>query len=76
MGWIVTTLFCELGGPYWFVSLFGVIFLLPVQSHVNRINAAVCPRHDPNSRLTLVNGVAIGIGLVLLVVTAVGIGAT
>src|SRR5882672_11814779 len=47
-GWIVFTLLVRLPDPFWLISFFSVVFLLPVQSAVNKINGVRCPSHDRN----------------------------
>ncbi|GBD98851.1 hypothetical protein BMS3Abin07_00879 [bacterium BMS3Abin07] len=61
-GWIVLTLLWKLPAPYWIVTYFAVIFLLPVQSLMNNINDAVAPGHDKNGKFTGWNifGVVVG----------------
>lgn len=60
--WIITTLLHKLPDPFWLVSMFAVGFVAPVQAHANRINAACSPDHDPNSRFSFWNWVAVVLG--------------
>jgi hypothetical protein len=55
IGWILTTIFWRLPDPFWLVSLFSFVFLLPVQAYANQINVAKVPAHDPNFRFTAWN---------------------
>ncbi len=71
--YILTTISWKLPDPFWLISLFTVFFLLPIQSYVNRINAAESPGHDPNSRFTAWNWAATvfgGIFFILAIVAA------
>ena len=60
--WIVTTLLWRLPDPYWWISMFAFLFLVPVQVHVNKLNAASSPLHDRNARLTAWNWLAVVFG--------------
>jgi hypothetical protein len=51
-GWILTTIMWRLPDPYWLVSMAAFLFLLPAQAYANRVNAAVAPEHDRNSKFT------------------------
>jgi hypothetical protein len=54
------------------MSLFAFLPLIPVQARVNRINAAVSERHDPNSHFTGWNLVAVVVGSLLLTLSLIG----
>ena len=69
-GWIVMTLTWKAPDPYGWITFFAVAFLLPVQAHVNRINAAVAPGHDRNARFSAWNWLATVIGAGMLVLLA------
>jgi hypothetical protein len=71
-GWIIITLLGRLPDPFWLISLGAPFFLLPVQSQVNRINAAINPEHDPNSRFSVANWIAVVLGAILLVLAVIG----
>jgi hypothetical protein len=60
--WIVLSILWKLPDPYWLVTFLAVFVLLPVQHAINAINRAVAPRHDPNSRFSAWNWVAVGLG--------------
>jgi hypothetical protein len=72
-GWILTTLTWRLPGPFWLISLFSFIFLLPVQAYANRINSADSPAHDPNSRFGIWNWVGVVAGSIVLLLDIVAL---
>lgn len=72
VGWIVTSLLWKLPDPYWLISLFAFVFLIPVQSRINRINAMVSPNYDLNNRFSAWNWVAVVLGGLLLVLGIIG----
>lgn len=72
-GWIVATLLHKLPDPYWLISLFAVVFIIPVQGLANRINAASSPNHDPNSHFSAWNWVALAFGSILFVLAIIGL---
>ena len=49
------------------------LLLVPVQRHVNHINAIVAPDHDENSRFSGWNGLAIAVGGIFLALTVLGL---
>ncbi len=66
IGWIVTWF---LGGlpDFWGLLWSGsILFLLPVQKAVTRINEAASPGHDPNRRFTLWNIAIVLAGVALI----------
>jgi hypothetical protein len=70
-GWICLELSSRLPGPYYLCSFLAPLLLIPVQMHVNQINARVSPDHDRNARFSAWNWLAvvvagIFIGLVVL----------
>jgi hypothetical protein len=71
-GWILTSIAWRLPDPYGLISLVAVVFLLPVQAYVNRINAAEAPDHDRNASFTAWNWVGVVLGSILLVLSFVG----
>jgi Domain of unknown function (DUF4234) len=71
-GWILSTIAWKLPDPYWWISMSAILFMIPVQAHVIRINAEVAPGHDPNSRFTAWNWVAIVFGGLLVLLALVG----
>lgn len=62
----------KLPDPYWIVSFFSVIVLLPVQEIVNELNCVVAPNHNPNSRFSVWNILTIAVGGSLIVLAIVG----
>lgn len=60
--WIVLTLLWKLPDPYWVVSFLPILVLVPVQRAINGINAVVAPAHEPNSRFSVWNWIAVVIG--------------
>lgn len=71
-GWIIAAIAWRLPDPYSLVVFLKVLFLVPVQLHVNRINAAAVPAHDPNSRYSAWNWAAVVIGGLTLVLAIIG----
>jgi hypothetical protein len=70
--YILTALSWKLPGPLWLLCFFNITFLLPIQSYVNRINKAALPGHDPNSRFSVSNWIAVFVGGLLLILTLIG----
>ena len=70
--WIVTTVAVKLPDPYWLVTLLAVVFLVPVQSHVDRLNSLAVPGHDRNARFSAWNWVAVVLGGLLVVLAIIG----
>jgi hypothetical protein len=71
-GWIVLNLSWRLPDPYWLITFFAFLFILPIQQRANEINNAVAPGHDPNSRFTWQNWAGIAIGSVILALDVIG----
>lgn len=72
-GWIILNLAVRLPEPYWLVSIFAFAFLLPVQAHANKVNAAVAPGQDTNERFTPGNWVLVVLGSILVLLSIIGI---
>lgn len=72
-GWIITELAGILPDPYWLSGFFAIVFLLPVQAYANRVNKVAAPQHDPNSRFTPWNWVAVVVGGLLFALMVVGL---
>jgi hypothetical protein len=70
--WIGLKVCSRLPDPYWIVSFFSVIVLLPVQEIVNELNSVVAPNHNPNDRFSVWNIVTIAVGGSLIVLAIVG----
>ena len=58
--------------PFWLISFLKVAFLFPIQTYVNRINAVVLPGHDPNSRFSVWNWIAVFTGGLLFILAMIG----
>jgi len=71
-GWIVMTMLWKLPDPYWLVTYGAIFFMLPVQACANRINAAVAPGHDANSRFTAANWIIAVVGGLLFLMAIIG----
>jgi len=61
-GFILLSVLYKLPDPYWLLSFFAVLFLVPVQMAANEINLATSPKHDRNSTFSTWNLVAVVIG--------------
>ena len=61
-GWVLLVILHKLPNPWWLVSFLSFLFMLPVQAHVNRINAAAAPGHDRNARFSVWNWVVTLLG--------------
>lgn len=72
IGWIITSLCWRLPDPYWFASFGAVLFMLPVQAYVNRVNQHVAPDHDPNSRFTTSTWLTVVFGGAFLAMAIIG----
>jgi hypothetical protein len=70
--YVLTALSWKLPRPMYLVGFLNVVFLLPIQSYVNRINAVVSPGHDPNSRFGAWNWIAVFAGGLLLILAVIG----
>ncbi|MGA3047461.1 MAG: hypothetical protein ABSD67_12595 [Terracidiphilus sp.] len=70
--WILFRVAWRLPEPFLLLALLKVGFLLPVQSYVNRVNAAETPMHRPNSRFTLWNWITVVIGGSVVALAIVG----
>jgi hypothetical protein len=70
---VICTLLVVLPDPYFLVSIFTFIFLLPVQAYVNKINRAVAPKHNPNSRFGIWNWVGVILGGSMVILSFAGI---
>lgn len=71
--WIAVSLLAHLvPNPYWLLSYFGMLLLVPVQILANDINGELSPGHDENGRITDANVVAIVIGSMFFLLMLVG----
>ena len=71
-GWVFITLSAHFLKPSLLYYLLSFVFLLPVQAHVNRINAAEQPRHAENSKFSRSNWTVIVIGAILWALIIIG----
>lgn len=72
-GFIITTLLCMLPEPYWLITYVSIVFLLPVQATVNKINMQVNPEQEKNSKIKGWNWLAIILGGLMLILVIIGI---
>ena len=73
-GWIILQFLVVFPSEPWeLASLLAVVFLLPVQSQVNRINETVAGLPHANSRLSAWNWVAVVLGGLVLVLAVLGL---
>ena len=66
-GWIIVSLLHRLPDPYWLLSYFAVLFLVPVQIGINEINESVNPGYEENRRFTAWNILTIVFGGIFFV---------
>ena len=73
IGFIATSVTWRLPDPWDWISLSSFLFMLPIQSYANKLNALASPSHDRNSRFSGWNwaAVVIGGGLILLALAGV-----
>jgi hypothetical protein len=72
VGWIITSLLWKLPDPYWFVSFFSFVFILPVQALANRVNARITSDYDPNQEFTGWNWAGVVVGAIILTLAILG----
>ena len=72
-GWVISQFTWRAPGIFGLLFFLSVVFMMPVQARINRINAAAAPGHDPNDRFTLWNWVAIVVGGGLMLFTVIGL---
>jgi hypothetical protein len=72
IAWILDCLAYKLPDPYWIVTMFSFVFMLPIQAYANRINRAVDGQHDPNSRFSAWNWCAVVFGGGFFVLVLIG----
>jgi hypothetical protein len=73
IGWIAASLAWRLPQPYFLIGFLAPLLLVPVQRHVNHINATVAPDHDENSRFSGWNGLAVAAGGIFLALMILGL---
>ena len=62
IAWIAVSLTWRLPEPYFLIGFLAPLLLVPVQRHVNRINALVAPGHDENAHFSAWNWLAVVLG--------------
>lgn len=67
-GWTVLNLLSYVPEGLWVLSFFSGFMLLPVQKHINSINARLAPDAAPNDQLTWKNYAAILLGVAVNIV--------
>ena len=72
VAWVVFEMLARLPDPFWLISVLSIIFLLPVQMTANEINLVTSPNHDPNSKFSGWNIVAVIGGGLLFLLALVG----
>lgn len=60
--WIILTLLWKLPDPYGLLVFFAIFALLPVQAAMNAVNHKAAPNHNPNTRFSAWNWVAVALG--------------
>lgn len=75
VAWFVLSLLWNLPGPLMLVGYAGLFPLLRVQAAANTINAETAPGHDPNSRFSAGNWVAILLGIAFQALALLGMSA-
>ena len=71
-GWIIVNILVKLPDPFWLITYFAVIFLLPVQTVVNDINDVVAPGHNKNGNFTGWNILGLVVGGLFFVLILLG----
>jgi hypothetical protein len=72
-GWIGLELASQLPGRYFLCSFLAPLLLIPVQAHVNQINALVAPDHDRNARYTAWNLLAVVVNAIFIGLVVLGL---
>ncbi|HEY8102419.1 MAG TPA: hypothetical protein VIF82_16895 [Burkholderiaceae bacterium] len=70
--WIISSLLWKLPNAYWLVTFMSILALLPVQASINVVNQIAAPAHEPNSRFTVWNWIAVGLGGPFLLLAVYG----
>lgn len=71
-GFIITNLCSRLPDPWWLISIFSFVFLLPVQRQANALNAKLAPEADRNERFTWANTLWLVFGVLFWTLAIVG----
>jgi hypothetical protein len=73
IAWIAVSLTWRLPEPYYLIAFLASILLIPVQRHVNRINALTAPGHDQNTRFSAWNWLAVVVGGLFIALIMLGL---
>jgi hypothetical protein len=73
IGWIAASLGSQLPQPYFLIGFLAPLLLVPVQRHINHINAMVAPNHHENSRFSGWNWLAVVVGGIFLALIILGL---
>ena len=73
IGWIAASLAWRLPGRYFLIGFLAPLLLVPVQRHVNRINALTVPDHDGNTRFSAWNWLAVAAGGIFMGLMLLGL---
>jgi len=71
--WIAASLTWRLPEPYFLIGFLAPLLPVPVQQHVNRINALVAPGHDENAHFGAWNWLAAVLGGIFIVLIMLGL---
>jgi hypothetical protein len=72
VGWIAASLAWRLPGGYFLIGFLAPLLLIPVQRHINRINALAAPDHDRNARFSPWNWLAVAVGGIFVALILLG----
>ncbi len=73
IGWIAASLAWRLPGLYSLIGFLAPLLLVPVQQHVNHINALVAPDHNKNARFSAWNWLAVVAGGIFIGLMVLGL---
>jgi hypothetical protein len=73
IAWIAASLAWRLPGLYSLIGFLAPLLLVPVQQHVNHINALVAPEHNKNTRFSAWNWLAVAAGGIFIGLAMLGL---
>jgi hypothetical protein len=73
IAFIALSLTWRLPEPYSLIGFLTPLLLVPVQQHVNRINALIAPGHDENTHFSAWNWLAVVVGGIFIGLVMVGL---
>jgi hypothetical protein len=73
IAWIAVSLAWRLPEPYYLIAFLAPLPLVPVQVHVNRINALTAPGHDKNTHFGAWNWLVVVVGGIFLGLVILGL---